>query len=943
MKISACFIAKNEEKNIVRALESIKQQVDELILVDTGSEDKTVDIFHDYGGKVYYQPWNNDFSSPRNFSLLHATGDWIILLDADEYFSLDTADNLRKVIEENSQQDALMINITNINVDDGRVKDSFYNLRAVRNQQGIGYSGKIHEQLLFDGRPFSKIKAIDKAKLNIIHTGYSDVLLEDKARRNLAILLSEIAEGRNEAECYTYLAECYDSIGDIENMLKYAKLDVAQGRRLVSYASRSYRKLMKYYAVNNDMEQRYSIVKNAVKDFPELPEFHGELSICYYQQKRYHEAISELEKAIVLYENYNGIEPCLLKDSDLKTMKNNLVLLKNMSNNITISACLICKNEAENIQKWIDNVKEFADEIIIVDTGSEDETVNVIKENGIKCFQYNWNGSFADAKNYAIEKAHNKWIIFTDSDETFYQPKLLKAYVKDLIEHDKNIDAIMVPISNVDENFHDVEISRFNGIRIFRCKENIRYFGKIHEALSDINAPGDVASLNVAVADTRLLIRHTGYSSNKIKAKLYRNKELLHQDIEKNGLQERHYRYLAENYYGLGNYVQALKYSFLAMDSSIQAVGQISDMYWLAANSLEELHYSKEEREALLEHAMTVCSDIPDFYGLYGLLIIEDNIELAGKYLEKSLMISKDIEKIFNSTNFQQITDKIYVGLGRCYGSRGDKKMGIEYFLEALKINKWQEEAIIGLADLYGCEPNLELLELLDSIYDYQADLQGRNILARIFDSNGAVELAKVFNTEEKYYYNLLREGKYDDIMQNLPVDMVYSMQMVFISLLSVELDLTNYTCKKQLELLPGNLSQLVLAYHIESEKVNLTENMFEEYNSLLTVIMLQTNQYTKERYLEMAKYFSEEAITRVITVAVENEQWSSGLNLCQYISADGTVADGKFWFNAGRCLYNLGNILAAEECFGKASSLLNGDAESEALAYLSWCKEALA
>lgn len=942
MKISACFIAKNEEKNIVRALESIKNQVDELILVDTGSTDSTVDIFRSYGGIVYCQPWNNDFSSPRNLSLSYATGDWIILLDADEYFSSDTANNLRKIIEENAKQDALMINITNINLENGAVKDSFYNLRAVRNQQGIGYSGKIHEQLMFNGKLFSKIKAIDKAESNIFHTGYSDVLLEDKARRNLAILLSEIADGRSESECYTYLAECYDSMGDMKNMLKYAKLDVAQGRRSVSYASRSYRKLMKYYAANNDLEQRYSIVKKAVNDFPELPEFHGELSICYYQQQLYDEAILELEKAIELYENYNGIEPCLLDDGDLKKMKDNLLLLKKKNSEISISACLICKNEAENIQLWIDNVKVFADEMIIVDTGSEDETVQIIEENNIKCLHYNWTGSFADAKNYAIENASKDWIVFTDSDEFFYQPQLIKGCLKEIISQNKNIDAVMVPISNVDETLHDIEISRFNGLRMFKRKDNIRYFGKIHEALSDIKTIGDVRSLNVAVADVRLLVRHTGYSNNKIKAKLYRNKELLQQDIEKNGLQEKHYRYLAENYYGLGNYTQALKYSFLAIDSSVQAVGQIGDMYWLAANSLEELHYSREERGALLKQAIAVCPDIPDFYGLYGLMLMEDNAELASKYLKNALNVFKEMDSI-SSTNFQQIADRVYAGLGRYYIKQGDGEMSLEYFIGALKINKWQEEAIIGLADLYDCEPQYELLKLLDEIFDYHNYLQVRNILANIFDNNGAVELAKVFDTREKYYYNLLREEKFDEMMQKLPADMVYSMQMVFIGLLNVELDLTNYLIKKQLESLPGNLRQLILAYHIEDERIKLTDGMFDEYNSMLTIIMLQPNQAIKECYLELAAHFSEEAITKVIEVAVEYELWNLGLYLCQQISADSDAVTGRFWFNAGKCLYNLNNPSAAGECFERSINLLTDDSRNEAVSYLSWCQEALA
>ena len=94
MKISAVYIAKNEANNIARSLDSIKEAVDELILVDTGSTDETVNIFKSYVGNVFYQEWQDDFSAPRNLALSKTTGDWIIVLDADESFSQDTRQNI---------------------------------------------------------------------------------------------------------------------------------------------------------------------------------------------------------------------------------------------------------------------------------------------------------------------------------------------------------------------------------------------------------------------------------------------------------------------------------------------------------------------------------------------------------------------------------------------------------------------------------------------------------------------------------------------------------------------------------------------------------------------------------------------------------------------------------------------------------------------------------
>jgi glycosyltransferase involved in cell wall biosynthesis len=85
--LSLCMIVKNEEQHLARCLLSAKPAVDEMIIVDTGSTDRTKDIARVYGAKVFDFPWANDFSVARNRSLSEASGDWILVLDADEVIS----------------------------------------------------------------------------------------------------------------------------------------------------------------------------------------------------------------------------------------------------------------------------------------------------------------------------------------------------------------------------------------------------------------------------------------------------------------------------------------------------------------------------------------------------------------------------------------------------------------------------------------------------------------------------------------------------------------------------------------------------------------------------------------------------------------------------------------------------------------------------------------
>jgi glycosyltransferase involved in cell wall biosynthesis len=96
--LSLCMIVKNEEKHLVKCLYSVRDIVDEIIIVDTGSTDKTIDIAKMFGAKVSDFPWTGDFSEARNHSLQQATGDWILVLDADEVISGRNLNEVRMLI-----------------------------------------------------------------------------------------------------------------------------------------------------------------------------------------------------------------------------------------------------------------------------------------------------------------------------------------------------------------------------------------------------------------------------------------------------------------------------------------------------------------------------------------------------------------------------------------------------------------------------------------------------------------------------------------------------------------------------------------------------------------------------------------------------------------------------------------------------------------------------
>jgi len=137
IKISACYIVKNEARELKISIESLKKFVDEIVVVDTGSTDDTVKVAKKFGAKIFYFDWNDDFSAPRNLALKKCSGDWIIFLDADEFFTPETAKNIPAVIErvEQFKQNAILVQRVNIDADDGnKIQSTDFSVRIMKNR-----------------------------------------------------------------------------------------------------------------------------------------------------------------------------------------------------------------------------------------------------------------------------------------------------------------------------------------------------------------------------------------------------------------------------------------------------------------------------------------------------------------------------------------------------------------------------------------------------------------------------------------------------------------------------------------------------------------------------------------------------------------------------------------------------------------------------------------
>lgn len=182
--ISLCMIVKNEERCLERCLKSVQNIVSEIIIVDTGSTDRTVEIAQQFTDKIYTFEWINDFAAARNFAIEHASGDYILQLDADEYLCEGT-ENLQGELDKSYY----FLRIRN-EVGQGRAQTHLF-VRLFRNQPSMRYEGKLHEQINLD-----KNKDLPYGYMNCVihHDGYLDEVVKEKnkGKRNMDIIKADI-------------------------------------------------------------------------------------------------------------------------------------------------------------------------------------------------------------------------------------------------------------------------------------------------------------------------------------------------------------------------------------------------------------------------------------------------------------------------------------------------------------------------------------------------------------------------------------------------------------------------------------------------------------------------------------------------------------------------------------------------------------------------------
>lgn len=199
---------------------------------------------------------------------------------------------------------------------------------------------------------------------------------------------------------------------------------------------------------------------------------------------------------------------------------------------INITLCAIVKNEERCIKRFLDKHLPYFDEIVIVDTGSTDNTLNILKSykavnKKLNTFDYIWEDDFSKVRNFAKKNAKNEWILFLDADEYIKESEINKLYdllkIIDFHENKKEF-AFSLEIQNKDSNIRNITMQR-----IINNSKYLNYYGRVHEYVKSTSKNGQFA-----LCHTNIVVFHDGYMNGIIKKKdkVNRNLELLRKMIE---------------------------------------------------------------------------------------------------------------------------------------------------------------------------------------------------------------------------------------------------------------------------------------------------------------------------------------------------------------------------------------------------------------------------
>lgn len=285
-----------------------------------------------------------------------------------------------------------------------------------------------------------------------------------------------------------------------------------------------------------------------------------------------------------------------------------------------LSLCMIVKDEEAFIGQCLNSVQDAVDEIIVVDTGSTDQTKEVAKSCGAQVYEFAWTGNFSEARNYSIAKANGEWILWMDADEMLEKEDAIKLR-EGVRTSQKNILLIQLLNYVGKDEPNRYQLYTMNHHRLFRNNQNFEFTNAIHEQLHAKR--GKIDEAEVGLLPVR--IYHFGYLEVVVqqKRKYERNMSML-KELEKSGTDNPWlYYHIASEYYRMERYQEA----FVSLN---KAIPQFLSMGQLPPSMLYHMKYSiliaagsLDSARKGIEKALQIYPDYVDLHFYHGVILFK--------------------------------------------------------------------------------------------------------------------------------------------------------------------------------------------------------------------------------------------------------------------------------------------------------------------------------
>jgi glycosyltransferase involved in cell wall biosynthesis len=357
-----------------------------------------------------------------------------------------------------------------------------------------------------------------------------------------------------------------------------------------------------------------------------------------------------------------------------------------------LSLCMIVKNEEKVLKRCLDSVQGIVDEIVIVDTGSDDRTKAIAAQYTDKIYDFAWTDSFSDARNFAQSKATGEWILVLDADEYVDQDNLKEAK-EQLAEQPESVDALSCKIYNF-TGIYGEQIVQHHSLRIYRNKPSIRFIRKVHEQLDKTD--GDLVT-----QPSNLVLYHSGYllQTVKEKDKNKRNTTLIKQQLKRSG-------HAAFDFFNMGNEYLSKGEIEKALEAYTKAYQNKRDFRysWVPFCVVQIVHcLIRLERfnDALrvINDAQSIWTQSPDFKFMKGqVFVLQHRLEDAKDELLDLVNHKEKYQSPIKSIDYLEFFP--YQFLGKIYEMEEDYNKAVFYYVQALNANPKHYDIIYSLLQI---------------------------------------------------------------------------------------------------------------------------------------------------------------------------------------------------------------------------------------------------